>query len=115
MNIKKLLAGKGRAEITVLLPKQLKCFLFDLFGDATIRNLAAGTMADAIVTILTYPFEHPPQLPATQAHKLSSCLLRYPLIQCLVDNVQSFCLSPAHSDHVLFCHNTLQLRQGIVT
>ena len=53
MNIKKLLAGKGRAKITVLLPIQLKCFVFDLLREATIRGLAAGTVADAIVSFLS--------------------------------------------------------------
>jgi hypothetical protein len=72
-------------------------------------------VADAIVSFLPYPFEHPPELPAAQAYKLCSRLLGDPFIQCLVDNVQSFCFSPAQSDHVLFRHNTLPLRPGIVT
>jgi len=80
MNIKKLLAGKGRAKIAVLLPKQLKCFVFEVLGEATIRGLAAGTVADAIVTFLSNTFNHPPKLPAAQAYKFSSRLLGDPLI-----------------------------------
>jgi hypothetical protein len=115
MNIKKLLAGKGGAKIAILLPIQLKHFVFEALGEATIRGLSAGSVADAIVSLLPYSPKYPSNLPAAQAYKFSSRLLRDPFIQCLVDNVQSFCFSPAHSDHVHFCHSTLQLRQGIVT
>ena len=115
MNLKKLLVGKGRAEIAILPPIQLQHLVFDLRGETTIRSLAAGTVADAIVSFLPYPFEHPPKLPAAQIYKLCSRLLGDPFIQCLVDNVQSFCFSPAQSDHVLFRHNTIPLRPGIVT
>src|SRR5512135_1516950 len=113
MNIEKLLTGKGRAEITVLLLKQLKCLLFDLQGDTTFRGHAAGSVADASVSVLTYPPNHAPELSATQPYKLRSLFLGNPLIQYLMDNVQSFCLSPAHGDHVHFRHSTLHLRQGI--
>src|SRR5512139_1434970 len=101
MNIKKLLAGKGRAEVAILLPIQLKHFVLNLLGETTIRGFAAGAVADAIVSFLPYPFEHPPKLSAAQAYNLSCLLLGDPLIQCLVDNVQSFCFSSAHGDHVL--------------
>ncbi len=53
--------------------------------------------------------------PVAQPDELRSLFLGNPLIQYLVDNVQSFCLSPAHGDHVHFRHSTLPLRQGIVT
>ncbi len=95
MNIKKLLAGKGRAKITVFLPIQLECFVFDLLREATIRGFAAGTVTDASVSLLPYSLKYPSNLPAAQAYEFSSRLLRDPFIQRLVDNVQSFCLSPA--------------------
>src|ERR1700686_887444 len=100
MNIKKLLAGKGGAKIMVFLSIQLECFVFDLLRETTIRGLAAGSVADAVVSPLPYSPKDSSNLPATQTYKFSSRLLRDPFIQCLVDNVQSFGLSPAHGDHV---------------
>jgi hypothetical protein len=115
MDFKKLLAGKGGAKIMVRFPKQLQCFLFDLLGNTMTRVLAAGSVADTIVSFRPYSFKHPPKLPAAQTYQLRSPRLRDPLIQCLVDNMQPFRFSPAHGDHVHFRHNILQLRQGIVT
>ncbi len=56
MNIKKLLASKGRAEIIVSFAIELKCFLFNFLGDTMTRVLAAGSVVDALVSFRPYSF-----------------------------------------------------------